>query len=398
MNNRHFQTAYILPILFGLIIVLMLVLYIFLPQQDFSQKENRTLQTRPSVTFSGLADGSFMDRFETYTTEQLPFREFFVDVKAALNRLTLSRENNGVILGEDGYLFEKSYGIGAQLSKNEAAILAFLGSADRAVTVAIAPNASEILKDKLPKGCMRIDQSRELGDLYEKIGALPNGNYVNLIETLQTHTQEQLYYRTDHHWTTEAAYLGYLEIVNALSDIQDAQTENAEEQRILREVQEKSLPAPVKLEELQKQEVRDFYGTLYAKYKDNGLPGDTLTYYDIPVTSFTRSDGSFDSLYDLEKLKIYDKYAMFLRGNDEICTIHAENAKNGRTLVVFKDSYANCLLPFLTYQYDEIVVVDLRYYADSVSELLKEHEDADILLLYNFSFLNEDNHFYRLTS
>ena len=377
MNNRHFQTAYILPILFGLIIVLMLVLYIFLPQQDFSQKENRTLQTRPSVTLSGLSDGSFMDKFETYTTEQLPFREFFVDVKAALNRLTLSRENNGVILGEDGYLFEKSYGIGAQLSKNEAAILAFLGSADRPVTVAIAPNASEILKDKLPKGCMRIDQSRELGDLYEKIGSLPNGNYVNLIEPLQTHTQEQLYYRTDHHWTTEAAYLGYLEIVNA---------------------QEQPLPAPVRLEELKKQEVRDFYGTLYAKYKDNGLPGDTLTYYDIPVTSFTRSDGSFGSLYDLEKLKIYDKYAMFLRGNDEICTIHAENAKNGRTLVVFKDSYANCLLPFLTYQYDEIVVVDLRYYADSVSELLKEHEDADILLLYNFSFLNEDNHFYRLTS
>ena len=61
-------------------------------------------------------------------------------------------------------------------------------------------------------------------------------------------------------------------------------------------------------------------------------------------------------------------------------------------------SYANCLIPFFTYQYDTITIVDLRYYNQSVSELLQADENAEILLLYNFSFLNEDNHFYRLTS
>ena len=116
------------------------------------------------------------------------------------------------------------------------------------------------------------------------------------------------------------------------------------------------------------------------------------------IETFARSDGDFDTLYDLEKLEIYDKYAMFLRGNDEICEIRANNAGNGRHLVVFKDSYANCLIPFLTYQYDTITIVDLRYYNKSVSELLSGDENAEILLLYNFSFLNEDNHFYRLTS
>lgn len=387
MKKLDFKTEYLLAFFFAAILLAGLILYLVLPQQEFSQKENRTLQTRPAISFSGLADGSFMEKFETYTTEQLPFRAFFVDVKAAISRLTLSRENNGIVLGKDGYLFEKTYGKSAQLDKNEAAILKFIENTDRPVTVVIAPTATEILKDKVPTGMPTVDQSAAIAEFNAKIDA-KGGRSVDLLPVLCENRDKQLYYRTDHHWTTEAAYLAYQEIVQELADPDSAEECDGS----------RALPEAVRLENLDKHEVSDFYGTHYAKFQAAGLAPDTLSWYDVPIDSFERSDGTFDTLYDLEKLEIYDKYAMFLRGNDEICEIHAKNAGNGRHLIVFKDSYANCLIPFLTYQYDTITIVDLRYYNQSVSQLLQADENAEILLLYNFSFLNEDNHFYRLTS
>ena len=51
---------------------------------------------------------------------------------------------------------------------------------------------------------------------------------------------------------------------------------------------------------------------------------------------------------------------------------------------MFKDSYANSMIPYLTYNYDEIIVVDLRYMAKSTKELMQEEFD-DIFVMYNFS-------------
>ena len=104
-------------------------------------------------------------------------------------------------------------------------------------------------------------------------------------------------------------------------------------------------------------------------------------------------------MYDADRLNTYDKYAMFMHGNDGIAVIETsvDSRPKKNELIIFKDSYANCLIPYLTYDYDKITVIDLRYYADPVNELLSGHPDADILLLYNFMHFNEDNHFYRLT-
>ena len=68
MDKKNPTIAYVLPVLFGGTLLAMLVLYLALPQRDFSQRENRTLQTRPALTWDGVKSGTFMDRFETYTT------------------------------------------------------------------------------------------------------------------------------------------------------------------------------------------------------------------------------------------------------------------------------------------------------------------------------------------
>ncbi|MBR5407525.1 MAG: hypothetical protein IK111_07760 [Lachnospiraceae bacterium] len=351
--------------------------YIFGGDGEFSESENRYLAKRPAFSIRALADGSFMEQFELYTKEQLPLRDILIKLKAFTGGVMLKNENNGIVLGRDGYLFEKLVSTGEQLDKNKAAIEAFTGQAGRDIHVCIVPNSYEILKDRVPAGFPGISQEAYINDLYAGLEDNDNVSTVDLYGILTEHSDEYIYYRTDHHWTTRGAYYGYLGLCEDMG------------------------LDPVTLNDLSSkgEEVSGFCGTYYSKYKGMGAMPDILTYYDIPVRHFEAGGTAYDSLYDLEKLKIYDKYAMFMHGNEGISIIESEDDGRDKRdeLILFKDSYSNCLIPFLTYDYDRITVVDLRYYADSVKGLLGEHSGADVLLLYNFMHFNEDNHFYRLT-
>ncbi len=364
------------PLLIAACIMLagMFLGYLFKQDTLFSDMENRYLAARPVISLSGIEEGTFMQEFETYTEEQVPFRNVMIRAKAVVERFALKCENNGIAAGKDGYLFEKVLHTDAQLLKNETIVESFIKSTDKAVSVAIAPNSYEVLKELTPAGFPNIDQGGEIDRFYERLSGYENCTVVNLQEALKDRTGEQVYYRTDHHWTTRGAYYSYEAFCKSTGN------------------------SPVDLVKLTEFQVSDFYGTYYAKYKGYGVEPDTITYYDIPISSLTLTTGVKDTLYDMEKTAVYDKYAMFLYGNDGLCEIKAENAGNGKSLVIFKDSYANCLIPFLTYNYDTITIVDLRYYGGSVSELLDNNESAEILFLYNFSYLNEDRHFYRLTT
>ena len=136
-------------------------------------------------------------------------------------------------------------------------------------------------------------------------------------------------------------------------------------------------------------------------------------WYDIPVEDVTidgertvlQTDGSraeVTGLYQLEKLQTQDKYAAFLYGNNGLTVIKSGNNKarrEGETsrVLLVKDSYGNCLAPFLTYSYDEVWVADLRNMTFKVSEVLAENQFDDVLILYNFDTFQEDRNFSRIT-
>ncbi|MCR5357690.1 MAG: hypothetical protein K6E63_09870 [Lachnospiraceae bacterium] len=368
---------YPLTILMAVLILACFAGYLTGGDGGFSATENRYLAKRPAFSVSAVADGSFMEQFELYVKEQLPLRDMLIRLKAAASGVMLKNENNGIVMGKDGYLFEKLVNTGEQLDKNRAALNAFADKSGRDIHVCIVPNSCEILSDLKPAGFPGISQKAYIDDLYGELLTHGNVGTTDLSGILTEHADEYIYYRTDHHWTTQGAYYGYLK----LCDDMGLEAVGSDELSVLRE------------------EASGFYGTYYSKYRGPGVKPDTITYYDIPVLNFTAGDKVYDSMYDPEKLKIYDKYAMFMHGNEGISVI--ESVPGGREkkneLIIFKDSYANCLIPFLTYDYGRITVIDLRYYADPVSELLSEHPDADVLLLYNFMHFNEDNHFYRLT-
>ena len=362
-----------LPVLFFAMTLVMLAAYLLKPEDSFSYLENRYLQGRPKFSVEGLKDGSFMSRFETYTDEQIPLRDDLIKLKSISETILLKSENNGIARGRDRYLFTKVLKDDERLYGNESLIEDFARECGRDIYLVIAPNASEMLPRLLPRGLPVSDQTKNIKGFYEEASLQPNIHVIDLGLKISDHTNEQLYYRTDHHWTTKAAYYAYEEIIKRIG-----------------------LNKAVDYTRLESGSISDFYGTLYAKYKGIGIKPDVISYFEIPIDSLEYDDEVKDSLYDMSKAEEYDKYAMFLWGNHGLTRIKASNGGNGRKLILFKDSYANCLVPFLTYNYDEILVVDLRYYGDSVKELLDDNPYADLMMLYNYANFAEDSNLYKL--
>ena len=360
-------------VIFAAVCLCMLAGYIVLPQNDFSDMENRYLQKRPAVTLSTLADGSFMDSFETYTNEQIPLRNLFVKCKAVCMWASLASENDGIAKGRDGYLFDKVLGTDDRFSKNVKSISSFAASADRDVYIAVAPTSVWINAGRLPKGMPVLDEASCTGVLTAELSDEKNAHMIDLYDELCGHPDEQLYYRTDHHWTTDGAGYAYKKIASSMGFI------------------------PQDITRYEKHVADDFYGTHYAKYKGLFVEPDSIEYYDVPIDRLELEKRTVDGLMDESKLNGYDKYAAFMYGNDGRYVVKADKGL-GKDLIIFKDSYANCLIPYLVMNYDSITAIDLRYFAGSVKEELSANKDADVLLLYNLTFLNDDNHFYKLAN
>ena len=63
---------------------------------------------------------------------------------------------------------------------------------------------------------------------------------------------------------------------------------------------------------------------------------------------------------------------------------------------MIKDSFANAFVPFLADSYDNIYMVDLRYFNEDMQAYLKEKNITDILMLYNVSNFVTDRNLYKL--
>lgn len=166
-------------IFFGLCVA-MLAGYLILPDKEYSQMENRYLQSRPSVSASSLADGSFMESFETYTNEQVMFRDFLVKCKSAFVWATGSVENNGIARGDKGFLFDKTTSVSSKASKNIAAIRNFVQKSDRDVYIAIAPTSVWVNADCLPAGMPVLDEVSLSNELTLALADEKNGHIIYL--------------------------------------------------------------------------------------------------------------------------------------------------------------------------------------------------------------------------
>lgn len=360
---------YLLSIVFFGVIAIITILDILSPIKSFSSLENRRLKGRVDFTLKDYFNGSFQNNYEGYINDQFIMRDNWINLKSRSESALMKIENNEIIYGKEGFLFEKFTEIDEKrLKTNIDALNTLIENHKDKVSIIIAPNSYGVYKSLLPKGSPNVPQEELLAFIYENI---EDARKINLLETFKEDDKE-LYYKTDHHWTTKGAYIAYKELMNSLGK------------------------APISLGKLKKNETLDFYGTYFSKAKPYKQEGDILTYYDISNVEMKIGEDIYSSLYDLEKLSERDKYGVFLYGNNPLTIIKNKELKNGKKIVVFKDSYANSLVPFLTQNYEEVHVIDLRSFMPSVNSYIRENNFDDVLVLYNLINFTKDGGVSRL--
>lgn len=344
-------------------------------QRTYSPVEKRELQTRPEISITKVLDGRFQKKYESYLRDQFPGRDHWVSFQTDMELFMGKNEIHNVYIGKNHYLLEhyteKEFDP-QQISKNLQALEKFVGKAKQNadVHVMMVPTKSWILREKLPAFAPHYKEQRFYDALQQKLEK--EDVLISVEPVLDAHKEEEIYYRTDHHWTTLGAWYAYEQYTKAVGgDLQRAQGKK-------------------KFRCISK----DFYGTTYAKI-NYARQADKIEIYE-PTDKlrvvYNMGEKKTKTLYDFSFLKTADQYSVFTGGNQAVLEITG-GIKNGKTLLLIKDSFANSILPFLAEDYEKFVVVDLRQLNVSGDRLLEIFSPTDILILYNSAQFAQDKEF-----
>ena len=360
MKQHNFNLF--LTVLFCLFIGGIFLGSMILPDKTFSPVENRNLAQAPKFSLDNVTSGKFMEDTEDYVNDQIIGRDFWVALKAWSERLTGKQENNGVYFAKEDTLINRLDTPDPELlEENAGYVNALVDNVDVPVYFGIIPSAAEIWADRLPAGAPTADEKAIIDGLYNQVQT----HTIDLYAALGAHQDEDIYYRTDHHWTSLGAYYGYEALMGAMG----------------------LEAAP--LDESQKVTVsEDFYGTLYSTSGVRWLPPDRIDRYisDEGVTVTAYPDGTLQpgSLYVDSFLSEKDKYSSFLGGNKPLCVIETEHTGAPKVLVI-RDSYTDSLAPFLTQNFSEIHLFDPRMNLTSVKDYVEQNEIDAVVVLYSIS-------------
>ena len=346
------------------------------PEKTFSENENRVLAKPPKYSNDKLINGQYMNELDEYINDQFVFRDNWINIKTVAERAMLKPDINSVYFAKDGYLIEKhdkSDVSEEQAEKNKERLIEFVKKyteklGENRVNVMLVPTASNILKDKLPMFSTGYDQDAYIDEVIE---ALPKDTFVDVRNILSQHKEEYVYYRTDHHWTANGAYYAYEQWAI------DAGFEPLSQEKF-----------DITLASDQ------FYGTLHSKVNVNVKPDKIYLYQlkeDMNYQLLYNLTDPKDTLYDLSKLEGKDKYSVYMGGNNAVVDVKTNN-KNGRRLLVIKDSYAHSFVPLAVNHYEETIMIDFRYFNMKVEDFLEENKITDVLVLYNtMNFVKDKN-------
>ncbi len=353
------------------------LLIFVLPDREFSENENRVLQTRPKFVVEKIFSGELQEELTTFASDQFIKRDFWTGTATKVKKAAGYDDVGGVYIGKDHYYFEKILDSDISVSaygQNLNFVKQFLNTHENLDSVVmLVPSPGTVLSDRLPRGA----QLYNADGMYAQAKTMLRGDdFIDPRSQLaQAAKGEQIFYRTDHHWTGYGAYVGY-------------QT-YCEQKKITSKSYDYFEPTTF---------TKDFYGTLYSKALDTAAKPDAIELPShLPEVTVTYNGEKHDSIYDESKLETKDKYAVLFGGNYGEVTIETE-AKNGKCLMILKDSFANSMVPYLLEDYEKIVMIDLRYYRGSLSQDIEEQKVTDLLVLYEMSNFAQDRNLYKLNT
>lgn len=359
----------ILPILFSGTIFLLVLITFAGPKKTYSENEKRILAEFPEMSWDNISSGKFQDEFETYVSDHLAGRDFFVGLNSYFDMLLGKNSLGSIYNGRDGYLINApKTNPDSSFVRNMNNIEKFSAMADIDSTLMIIPTAGYIMNDKLPA----FHGEYRDGELFKKASELtPSIRFFDTRSHLaQTYADGvQVYYKTDHHITSEGSYTlykAYCELMGMDCPSKDSYTV---------------------------EKYGGFKGTTYSGsgYFLNG--DDELEIWDmglnVNVTLEEKDSKKSHKLFYKEHLDKMDMYPVYLDGNHSYVHIENPDARYGNLLIV-RDSYAQNLAPFLAYNYRNIYMLDMRYYRNSMKSFLESKNIDRILYVYGTDTLLTD--------
>lgn len=425
---QRFSKTMGVSLLSGVVVVVAVVL-LLAPRSTISYEENRLLAEKPKFSLTSLLDGSYTSGWSEYYNDTVPFRSKLKKTISAMMQWTgVQSEEDTVFFGNVPQVQKKTATPAATTEPAETTVAAVGNSDETATEPAVTTTVVTTTEDPNDEPAAEIgegiildhkravcvyggsfsvgqDYAETLNAYQQDLGSdvqvyslvaptavsyyLPEeyANYtasetenidninsylngvkpVDAYNALKPHTAEAIYARTDHHWLPLGAYYA-AEAFAKVADVPFAS-----------------------LSDYDTATKKDYVGSMYT-YTESAVLLDNpeeFTYY-IPKnkykttyysTSFTDPTEG-DLLMNLDGYDNSMYYLVFMGGDDKITHVETD-CKNGRTLVIFKDSYGNALVPCLTSSFENIYVCDMRYFELNAIDFCKQVGCTDLLFAMN---------------
>ena len=353
-------------LLFFTLILCLSIITLLKPAQSFSDREQRNLHQFPAASLSSLSDGSFQAQSEQALSDQFFLRDGFVQLQRHFQRLLGTRIINNVWIANP-QLYQNSSPVDPKQIRQLSEVLKAFAIKNKKLRLdfLLVPTANGVIENSLFP--MLYESQREYIHLFAQ-QLNPLYHTVDTLAVMDEKKDESIFYQGDHHWTTYGAYTMF----------QAWQKERGFNDQIK---YKKSIANDA------------FYGTLSNA---SGIDRrDTVEIYTPTenqiktMVTYVQEQKRSASLYDESKQYGANPYELFLGGNFARIDIQT-TAENDRNLLLIKDSYANCFIPFLIPYYHKIIVIDPRFYYDSLQSVIQTDHMSDILFLVNAHTLFQD--------
>ena len=388
------------------------LLSVFMEKPTYSEEEKRDLAGMPRLTLESYVSGQFASDFDSFYSDTFPFRRFFISLGSNIEELwglrlddarihevaptptpskpeivpespstdvekeesssvssqraedTATGERNGSVFiykGRGMSMFGGSQAMGQYYANVVTAYADALP--DVKVYDIIVPTSIEFYLPEKYKD-ITAPEKPSIDYIYSQMG--PNVTTVDAYGQIAQHTDEYIYFRTDHHWTVTGAYYAYVAFCEAAG----------------------FEPKAYNSYEWNRKE--PFYGTLYAQTQDSTLRANP-DYVDYPTISaphqaFMYRRGQPFTPYSSTVMAEYaqgsNSYSVFLHGDQPLTEIQTEN-KNGRKAVIVKESFGNAFSPFLVEHYETVYIVDQRYFELNLLNFINQNGVTDLIFINN---------------
>lgn len=375
MRNRRkkIRTDSFVGKVFIICVFVLILGNLLVPNKKDSEEENKMLTGRPRMTLGAVISGSYAQQFEKYQSDQFMGRNVLRKLKVTLNRLGGSRRENDVFIGKKGQLLEDiAVPDKETLKSSMTAIKGFTKEhPDVPMSFLLVPDAAAVINSSLPPLAEVADQNASISMVKKQLG--DSVQWIDGVKALKEHKDEKIYYKTDPHWTTLGAFYAFKDAASTLGITTDFSSGYA------------SYPV-----------TGDFNGSLASKSGRELDVDEEISIY-VPkdadndvIVNYVDGQKKTTSLYSTKMLKTREKYNVFLGGNTSVVDIKTM-ADNQKKLLIIRDSQASCFVPFLTPYFQEIVMVDPRYYSGTMNDIMKTYRITDVLFLYGGNTFFQDN-------